>query len=332
MSPTDRHLTEPPHGSVRAHVVAGEAALTLAVGDATCTVLPELAMVGVGLGLGEVVVVSPHRAISDLERGAHTLGIPLLYPWANRLGGDTVDLGGTTVDLTQSPMVSRDPAGLPMHGTMLGRRPFDVRSVETAPGSVLVRSGIDMTAHPALWSTFPYEHDLEVTHELSLVDELRAVALVVSVTVHATGDRPVPVSFGWHPYFHLPSERSAWRLQLPERQALVLDDRMLPTGDTEDLPAEDVTLGDRTYDDAYRLVGTAAELRTFTLTDDGTSVRVVPGEGYAFTQLYVPEAPDVVAIEPMVAAADALVSGAHPTVAPGERYRATFVVEVEDHR
>src|SRR4029453_14587746 len=47
--------------------------------------------------------------------------------------------------------------------------------------------------------------------------------------------------------------RAAWRLLLPHRRHLELDDRGLPTGKAADEPAEADPVGDRTYDDLYAL-------------------------------------------------------------------------------
>ena len=76
----------------------------------------------------------------------------------------------------------------------------------------------------------------------------------MTTTLAATGDRPVPVAFGWHPYLRLPgAPRATWRLLLPDRIHLELDDRGLPTGKATSEAAEADPVGDRTYDDLYAL-------------------------------------------------------------------------------
>ena len=53
---------------------------------------------------------------------------------------------------------------------------------------------------------------------------LRSDLLTWSVTLTATGDVPVPVSFGWHPYLRLPGvPRAEWDLQLPLVREALLD-------------------------------------------------------------------------------------------------------------
>jgi galactose mutarotase-like enzyme len=50
---------------------------------------------------------------------ARTGGIPLLYPWANRLRAARFQAAGRTVDLSSVPNLKRDGNGLPMHGLLL---------------------------------------------------------------------------------------------------------------------------------------------------------------------------------------------------------------------
>ena len=52
---------------------------------------------------------------------------------------------------------------------------------------------------------FPFPHQVRI--EARITD----TTLTIATTVRATGDAPVPISFGYHPYFRLPGvERSAW--------------------------------------------------------------------------------------------------------------------------
>ena len=62
----------------------------------------------------------------------------------------------------------------------------------------------------------------------------------------------MPISFGYHPYLRLPGvDRSEWEVEMPVRERLELDDRMLPTGRRERVQVEAGPLGSRTFDDAY---------------------------------------------------------------------------------
>ena len=52
--------------------------------------------------------------------------------------------------------------------------------------------------------------------------------------MRASGEVPVPIAFGYHPYFRLPGvERNAWAIEIPVIERVVLDSEELPTGEVE---------------------------------------------------------------------------------------------------
>ena len=61
-----------------------------------------------------------------------------------------------------------------------------------------VRAVLDFAAHPELMAAFPFPH------EVLLEAALTAEALTITTRIRATGDVPVPISFGFHPYLRLP--------------------------------------------------------------------------------------------------------------------------------
>ena len=79
----------------------------------------------------------------------------------------------------------------------------------------------------------------------------------------------MPVSFGFHPYLTLPgSIRRNWQVELPVARQALVDEHMIPTGETESIARGvlDGPLGNRTFDTGYdRLHGVVPE---FTLADD----------------------------------------------------------------
>jgi galactose mutarotase-like enzyme len=159
---------------------------------------------------------------------------------------------------------------------------------------------------------------------------LQGASLAVTTTLTATGDRPVPVAFGWHPYLRLPgAPRAAWRLLLPFRTHLELDDRGLPTGKAADEPAEAAPVGERTFDDLYVLDADPAEPR-LGLEAAGRRLVVGYGDGYDHAQVFAPPGAEFVCLEPMTAPTAALATEATPLVAPGESFSARFTIGVEE--
>jgi galactose mutarotase-like enzyme len=170
-------------------------------------------------------------------------------------------------------------------------------------------------------ATFPFPHELRV--EVALA----ATTLRMTTTVTPTTDQAVPISFGYHPYLHLPGvRREDVRLRLPARRHLELDSRGLPTGVARAEDAEDEPIGSRRFDDLYEV---AAD-RRLALTGGGRHLTVELEDGYRFAQVFTPPAAASVCLEPMTAAVNALVDGGYPLVSPGASFTARFSLHVED--
>jgi aldose 1-epimerase len=58
--------------------------------------------------------------------------------------------------------------------------------------------------------------------------------LEVATRLHNVSEAPMPVAIGFHPYFQLTdSRRDEWTISVGARTRWLLDDRKLPTGETE---------------------------------------------------------------------------------------------------
>lgn len=253
-------------------------------------------------------------------RGA-LCGIPLLHPWANRLSGDGFGFDGVTVPLPGGDgPVRRDPNGLPIHGLLAGCPDWRVTDSGADAGAARIAATLDFAADPGRSACFPFPHRLHV--EASLVD----ASLAITTTLEATGPRPVPVAFGWHPYFVLPGvPRREWVVGLPVRRQCELDARCLPTGAHRDVAIAPGPLAERTFDDLFdRLVPGAP----FVLSGGGRRIEVHYGEGYDVAVVYAPGHADLVCFEPMTARTDPFSGGPLRTVAPGEAFSAAFEIRV----
>ena len=137
----------------------------------------------------------------------------------------------------------------------------------------------------------------------------------------------VPVSFGYHPYLVLPGiDRAEWKVEIPVREQLELDRRLLPTGSRRPTRIEPAVLGSRTFDDAF----VAPEREPFVLEGGGRRIELLLDAGYPFAQVYAPGDDDVIAFEPMTAPTNALVEGG---AGPADRAAGrTLPGRLHDHR
>jgi galactose mutarotase-like enzyme len=291
-----------------------DAGLTVSSGTLEATFLPGLGMLGTSLRhRGHELLALPGGL--DGYRAGHVTGLPLLAPWANRLGARRYEVDGLVVDLHGLDLPT-DERGLPIHGTMSAQAGWEVVHV----GERSLTARFDVGARPDLLASFPFPH------ELVMQVDVDGDGLTVATTLVPTGDRAVPVAFGYHPYLRLGAGRRAGvRLRLPARRHVELDERGLPTGASHAEAAEDEPLGTRAFDDLYTL----SDDRRLVVTDDDRVVSVVLGEGYGHAQVYSPADADFVCLEPMTAPVNALVTGDHPIVPPDGSFTARFTVSAE---
>ena len=214
--------------------------------------------------------------------------------------------------------LTTDPNGLPIHGTLWDEA-WEVVALSSRGGIARLRMRFEYT-RPDLLAAFPFPHHIE----MAIRNDGRSIA--ISTSVSPIGDRPVPVSFGFHPYLRLPcGPRSSWRLVLPRRRHLALDSRMIPTGRSADEPAESDPIRRRTFDDGYELTdGT-----TLRIEGGGHRLSVRFGAGYPYAQVFAPPGTGFVCLEPMTAPTNALANGTCPIVEPDGSFTARFSIRPE---
>jgi galactose mutarotase-like enzyme len=292
-----------------------ESNVRLRSGDTQADVLPGRGMLVSSFRAGGIEWL---RLLEDIEASAATgqsIGIPLNHPWANRLSSTEFQFEDRPVALdARSPLIMRDWNNVVIHGVAWSRLAWTVE----AQSAEAVRASLQWDGEDLL-AVFPFRHRLDM--EISVQHR----AITVATTLDAV-DGPVPVSFGFHPYVGLPgTPRSDWHLTTPPMRRFLLDERLLPTGRDEPF-TWDAPLGDRHFDDGFAL---DAPTSTFKLSDGTHTLHVDLLEGFHFLQVYAPVDQDIISIEPMVAPANALVTGdSLPVATPGKPVRAVFRIRV----
>lgn len=296
-------------------------ALSSEQGDLRATVIPDLAMLVCSLRHRGVELLGQRRGVAAYAQSGSTMGIPFLYPWANRLAGNGMLLGDRTVALDPaSPLLRADDHGHPIHGIRSAGRGWKVRRAEADSEAASVSAELDWSADPELCALFPVPHVVGITLRLS------GRELSIAVTVRPSGDVAAPMAFGFHPYLRLPgTPRAEWRLAAPVLRRALLDADGLPTGDTEGAAPIGGRLGETVYDDLYPALDSPP---VFRLEDGSRRIGIRFDDGFPVAQIFAPATDDVVCVEPMTAPTNALASGSAPSVAPGATGRAAFTISV----
>lgn len=285
--------------------------------DLTATFVPGAGMIGTSLSDGGVELLGQRRGLQAYVFDHKTMGIPLLYPWANRLSGKGYRVGATEVALTPgSGGVHTDEHGAPIHGTLAGDPGWRV----TERSATTLAAELDFGSRPELLASFPFPHLLSMA--VSLADR----TLTVRTTVTATTGTAVPLCFGFHPYLQLPgAPRHQWRIETPSMRARLVDSRGIPTGATEPHPAVSEPLGEQVFDDGFDDVPAGA---VFAVSGGGRVVEVHFDKGYPAAQIYAPATEDVICFEPMAAPTDALRRGGYRMARQGAPGVAQFSIRV----
>jgi galactose mutarotase-like enzyme len=293
--------------------------VSIVAGDTVAEFVPAANMVCASLRVGDAELLDSTHGLQAYADAGKTMGIPLLYPWANRLDHHGYEAAGKRVTLPDPEgRYSLYSDGLPIHGAL----PRDLVWKAAQPASDRLHARMTWDV-PALLELFPFEHELEF--EAVVADG----ALTITTTVLASGPEPVPVSFGFHPYLRLPAgDRRTWHVELGATQRLVLDDRSIPTGERNPLAPRSFVLADSSWDDG--LAG-LDDPPVFSATADGRTLTMTFDEGFDWAQVYAPPGKEFICFEPMTASTNALNSGDGLRVLePGQRHRARFTVALEE--
>jgi aldose 1-epimerase len=283
----------------------------------TATYVPTAGMIGTSLSDGRVELLGQRRGLQAYVSTHRTMGIPILYPWANRLSSNGYGVEGAVVTLTPGTGgVRTDQHGVPIHGTLAGYPDWTV----TTQLESRLTAELDYAARPGLLATFPFPHLLQL--DVTLADR----TLTVRTTVTATTGSRVPLCFGFHPYLQLPDvPRAQWQMETPAMRFRPVNAWGIPTGEMEPHDATTELLGDRFFDDGYDDVQPGS---VFAVSGGDRRIEVHFDEGYTAAQVFAPTNDDVVCFEPMAAPTDSLRRGGYRVVQPGESAVAQFRIKV----
>ena len=157
----------------------------------TSTFVPTAGMICTSLSDDGIELLGQRRGLQAYLTAGKTMGIPILYPWANRLSADNYGIDGAVVTLIAGTGgVRTDAYGAPMHGVLAAYPGWLViEQTDNALSAV-----VDYGGKPRLLASFPFPHLLRL--DVTLADR----ALTIRTTVIATTAASVPMCFGFHPY------------------------------------------------------------------------------------------------------------------------------------
>ena len=291
---------------------------TITRGDATATIASVAASLRTFSIAGvDVTTPYPDGVVPPFGDGI------VLVPWPNR-----VDRGVWTLDGVEQQLDLTEPArDNAIHGLL-----------RYTAYELIERTDDSVTLGATVWPQHGYPFLLETTVRYALIDGPDGHALEVTHTITNRSSAKAPAAIGTHPFFTIgdvaPEELV---LTLHAATRIEVDDRLIPTG-TSPVEGESYDLRsgrlladldlDHAFADLSPVDGVVASLRSM----DGREVRLVQDEQHRWVQIFTtrifPGTSLAVAIEPMTAPPNALVTGEGLRwVEPGETWTARWGIQ-----
>lgn len=247
---------------------------------------------------GQDVIRRTWASVDDIRPRMGLNGIPLLWPFANRLDEQAFYANGQKY--TFDPGLGNTGRGaIPIHGFLQNTTAWKVVEVKADARSAWITSKLEFFRIPQYMKQFPFAHTLTMTYRL------QDGALEVRTRIDNMSSEPMPVAIGFHPYFQLTdANRDEWTLSVAAKTHWLLDERTIPTGETQPITRllpdpKNVAVKDVKLDDVFTdLERDPQGFATMTMKGKSQQIDVVLGPKFK-TVLVYSGARGSIALEPM---------------------------------
>lgn len=252
-----------------------------------------------------IAVIHAADGFDEGDKPPSHSGIPLLFPYPNRIRSGKYSWDGKDYELPES-LVGYEGAGNAIHGFALDR-PWRITEQTESSVTGVFRISEDAPERLPLWPT-----DAEIQIRYSLHD----ACLRADISVHNPTSEPLPWGFGTHAYFRVPlsadSDPANCTVQAPVTKKWLLDE-CLPTGQIAD-PPEDGRLNTAPYfntlklDDVYTGVQSQAGVVECRVLDEkgGTQIVLRCDDSFREIVAFTPPWTTAICLEPYTCTTDAI--------------------------
>jgi aldose 1-epimerase len=282
---------------------------------------------------GKNVLWFPFANLTEFRAKPTLCGVPFLAPWANRLDEDGFWANGKHYALDRGlKNIRTDGNNHPIHGLLSFASEWEVIRAQADDSGAEATSRLEFWRYPDYMAQFPFAHTLYMTYRL------RDGMLEVETTIENHARAPMPVSVGFHPYFHIgDAPRDKWNVRLPAREQIILSKELVPTGETKPTPwQEQVSLSGIALDDVFSgLVRGESGRSEFSVSGDKQRISVLYGSNYPVAVVYAPPGRDFICFEPMSGPTNAFNlhhAGKYDSlqsVPPGGKWKGSFWIRAE---
>jgi aldose 1-epimerase len=280
------HTIEP-FGDFQKHTIAN------ASGDAFM-VVPAFGANLLDLQFGGISVIEGFKTPEELVETAWGKSI-ILFPFPNRLKDGEYTHEGKTY---QFP-INNATTGNAIHGFSSNVK-MDVAAVETTENEGKLTCTY---THDGSHEGYPFRFSFKITFIL------RGPFLDVDMSITNDDFTTIPVGLGWHPYFRLSEKSDDTFLQMPDCQLVMIDERMIPTGEKTDFTDFNTAtqIKDSFLDNGFYIKNQTQNAEVILSSPVGTlTCWQETGVGkWNFVQVFTPPHRMSIAVEPMTCNVDA---------------------------
>jgi len=236
---------------------------------------------------GNQNILDGHATPEELEVGKWGKST-ILFPFPNRLDGGKYQW----LDKEYQFPINNAATENAIHG-FVREEDFEVEFVFLGQDLASIRCYFDYTGYREYYP-FPFSLELEFT----IHDSGKFEVQVEVMNLHST---PIPVGFGWHPYFRLANRADLHQLQLPACEKVDINDRMIPTGGATPFQAFQSlkTVEDTFLDHCFKYAKSSGSYQLI-LEGEGQSLSMEASAAeFPFFQVFTPPHRESIALEPM---------------------------------
>jgi aldose 1-epimerase len=280
-----QHRIEP-FGNFEKHIFEN------AQGDAF-EVVPQYGACLLDLRFGGESVLDGYKTPEEMVAGAWGKNI-VLFPFPNRLRDGRYTHDGKTYQFDLNNPDSQNA----IHG--FGKdAPMTIQFKSIDEGAMIHCTWTHDGSHSAYPFRFTFDMVMSLTENEFYVE--MAFTNHDSVTI--------PVGLGWHPYFVLSENVADTSLKMPKSELILIDNRMLPTGEKQAYSAFDTLtkIGETSLDNGFFITETSKEASVILQSERGTLHywQELGEQKWNFLQVFTPPHRKSIALEPMTCNIDA---------------------------
>ena len=269
-------------------------------------------------------------------------GIPVLWPFANRIRGGAFSWQGRLNDLRGLPQIIDDGSGNPIHG-MVRHCAWFIDDIGVKGSGPYMKCSLQTKHYPSILRHFG-------SATITLTYSLAGNKLTIDTEIENNDVSEIPMSLAFHPWFRVPlvvqASRDDVSVIIPARRRWLAVDG-LPTGELPEVSGKydlrrPTRIGSNNYDDVFTDLqfqqegdGKQAVSQIYDPASHGL-IEVGASEEFKNVVLFVPaDRPRLICVEPQTSATDAINLQHNPeahliVLEPNRRFSANVWVRISE--